>query len=315
MDDVLRARPAVRLACVGHAALGHVFDIDQFPLQPTKTLAHGYQRMGGGMAFNAAVAAARLGAQVRLVARVGADAAADYLREQLRAEGIDDTAVETVPGSATSVSAIVVDRSGTRQIYNHRGDALTHAHALDPTLLRGMDVLLVDPRWVAGALAALDWARQQNLLSVLDADVAPREDLLLLVPRARWVVFSEPGLQAYAPDCDACAGLERALAAGCEVAMVTRGERSVFWQRRGGPQRQHLPPVVQALDTTGAGDVFHGALAVALARGQDDEAAVVFACAAAALKCAAGQGVFGAPDAALVAGFLAQLDAQQVAAR
>jgi sulfofructose kinase len=156
-------------------------------------------------------------------------------------------------------------------------------------------VVLVDPRWVAGSAAALRWARAQPVLSVIDVDVAPTPDLQHLVPLAQWAVFSEAGLAAYAPGFPTQAALERALAAGCEVAMVTRGEQPVCWLRRGDALQCEAVPYVRAVDTTAAGDVFHAALAVALAERRSERDAVAFAAAAAALKCLSGPGVLGAP--------------------
>jgi sulfofructose kinase len=294
----------VRIACVGHAALDHVFEVERIPTVATKTPAHRYRAGTGGMAFNAAIAAARLGAAVRMIGRVGDEEGVRMLRERLRREGIEDRALENVRGAMTSVSAIVVDAAGERQIFNHRGDAIARARALDTRVLAGADVVLADPRWVAGADAALRWARVRRVCSVFDADVAPAEDLRCLVPLAQWAVFSEPGLAAYAQPGDIEAGLGQALRDGCEVAMVTRGALSVMWMRRGGALQQLAVPEVAAVDTTAAGDVFHGALAVALGERMDERAAVGFAAAAAAIKCLRGPGVLGAPtrgqlDAAL----------------
>lgn len=290
----------LRIACVGHATLDHVFEVAALPLQPTKTPARRYQPGAGGMAFNAAIAAARLGASVRLIGRVGSEPEVRRLRERLRDEGIEDRGLLAVPGASTSVSAIVVDARGERQIFNHRGDAIAHAPALDTRVLLGADVVLTDPRWVAGAERALRWARAQRVISVLDGDVAPQRDLQQLVPLARWVVFSEPGLEAFAPGLDAPQALARALAAGCECAMVTRGEREVLWRRRGGALQSAAVPQVAAVDTTGAGDVFHAALGIALAEGHGDVEAVAFAAMAASLKCLQGPGVLGAPRRAAV---------------
>lgn len=306
---------AVRIACVGHAALDHVFEVEAFPAQPTKTPARSYRPGTGGMAFNAAIAAARLGALVRMIGRVGNEPGVQMLRQRLRAEGIEDRGLEAVAGATTSVSAIVVDRRGERQIFNHRGDAIVRAHALDPRVLHGAGVVLVDPRWVAGAAAALRWARARRVTSVLDVDVAPAADLQQLVPLAQWAVFSEPGLAAYAPGLAVEAALAKALAAGCEVAMVTRGEQPVCWLRAGGALRSVAVPPVKAVDTTGAGDVFHGALALALGEGRAERDAVVFAATAAALKCLAGPGVLGAPRRAAVERALGRTATEAAGAR
>jgi sulfofructose kinase len=286
---------ALRIACVGHAALDHVFEVDAFPKRPTKTPASSYRPGTGGMAFNAAIAAARLGAAVRMIGRVGCEPGAQMLHERLRAEGVDARGLESVPGATTSVSAIVVDARGERQIFNHRGDAIVRGHALDTRVLHGADVVLADPRWVAGAAAALRWARAQRVTAMLDVDVAPTRDLQHLVALAQWAVFSAAGLAAYAPGLAPRAALQRALASGCEVAMVTRGDRPVWWLRRGGSLQQLAVPQVAAIDTTGAGDVFHAALALAIGEGRAERAAVAFAATAAALKCLGGPGVLGAP--------------------
>ena len=296
----------IRIACVGHATLDHVFEVDALPTRPTKTPARSHRTGTGGMGFNAAIAAARLGAAVRMVGRVGDEPAVQLLRGRLRAEGIEDRTLECVPGATTSVSAIVVDARGERQIFNHRGDAIMRAHPLDPRVLEGADLVLVDPRWVDGAAAALRWARERGVMAVLDVDVAPAADLQRLVPLAPWAVFSTPGLAAYASGLAPRAALERALSSGCDVAMVTRGAQPVWWLRRGGTLRKHAVPRVQAIDTTGAGDVFHAALALALAERRTDRAAVAFAATAAALKCLAGPGVLGAPQRSMVERALAR---------
>jgi sulfofructose kinase len=299
-------------ACVGHASVDHHFEIDQFASQPTKTPATSYRMLPGGMAANAAMAMAKLGAHVKLVGRVGDDLAGAFVRQAVHDCGVD-VLLETVPGGQTSVSSVVVDARGERQIFNHRGDALTKAHALDVSQLQGARAVLADPRWSDGALAALLWAKAHSVLGVLDADVAPQHILQKLVPAARWVVFSEPGLACYAPDASHHAeALARALAAGAQVAMVTLGERGVVWTRG---QALHSMPAfaVQALDTTGAGDVFHAALTMALSEidqgnkpvltGKTPDAdraaetqAIRFASAAAALKCTQRHGVMGTPS-------------------
>jgi sulfofructose kinase len=292
-------------ACVGHASVDHHFEIDAFASQPTKTPAKTYRMISGGMAANAAVAMARLGAPVRLLGRVGDDAAGAFVRQAVQDCGVD-TLLETVVQGHTSVSSVVVDAQGERQIFNHRGDALTKAHPLDVSQLQGALAVLADPRWSDGALAALQWAHAHDVLGVLDADIAPRAILQKLVPAARWVVFSEPGLACYAPDATSQAdALARALAAGPQVAMVTLGERGVAWTR--GDGLHTLPGFsVQAADTTGAGDVFHAALTMALTETTDEIAAIRFACAAAALKCTQRHGVLGTPSRIQVEHYLLQ---------
>ncbi|MFT3720510.1 PfkB family carbohydrate kinase [Pseudorhodoferax sp.] len=294
-----------RLCTVGHAALDHCFAIDTFPAQPTKTPANAYRALSGGMAANASIAAARLGAQVRLHGAIGDDEAGAFLLRRLQACGVDCRQLQRVPGAASSVSAVVIDAQGERQIFNHRGDALLRAAPLDVSVLSGCDVLMADPRWMPGALAALGWARRAGVPSLLDGDLSPGEDLQALAAQADWAVFSEAGLAAFAPRRTLADGLAAALRAGAHLAAVTLGAQGVRWMRPGGPLRSLPAFAVQAVDTNGAGDVFHAALAMAMARALPDEEAMRFACAAAALKCLRAGGVAEGPDYAEVECFLA----------
>jgi sulfofructose kinase len=283
------------VACVGHAALDYVFEIEAFPAQPTKTLARRFELRPGGMSLHAAVAAVRLGAQVRLLARVGSDAAAATLRVRLAAEGVEPRGVESVPGGSTSLAAVVVDAHGARQIYIHRGNAIERAHPLDARQLEGADLVLTDPRWPEGAEAALRWARAQGVPALLDADVSPLAVLDRLVPLARWVAFSEPGLDLWARGRARDAALAEACARGPAMALMTLGPDGARWVRPGEPAQQVRAPAIQARDTTGAGDVFHAALGLALVEGRPVADAVAWANAAAACKCERGGGAEGAP--------------------
>ncbi len=310
------AAPKVRVVGVGHIALDHHFTVNNTPAPGSKTAARSYSRLVGGMTCNALVAAARLGAQAELVSPVGDDEAVHDFVAHLQREGVGSAGVLRVAGAQSSVSTVIVDGNGERLIVSHRGNALLRAPERSAPAwqasLQGAHVLLADPRCVHWAEAALRQARVQGLLSVLDGDTAPRADLQRLVGLAAWAVFSTPGLAAY---CDGTPerGLAAALAAGAQVAVATQGEWGLLWQRQGGPlQRLPACSVAHVEDTTAAGDVFHGALAVALAEGQGDRAALHFAAAAAALKCQRADAVLGAPVRAELQQYLQQ--SQQVQA-
>lgn len=306
-------RPA-RLVGVGHVALDHVFEVDAIPTVATKTAARDYRSHVGGMTANALVAASRLGASAVMVAPVGDDEALPIFQAHFAQEGVDASGLVRVPGARHSVAVILVDAHGERSIVSHRSDAGQRAGPFNVACLDGADVLLTDPRFVDWAQAALKAARARSVVSVLDAEVAPRQDLDRLVGLATWAVFSEPGLDVYAgivPDAvdrstDLAAGLAKALKAGAEVAVVTLGARGLMWQRRGGDLHAMAAwPVSPVVDTTAAGDVFHGALAVALAEGCSDESALRWAACAAALKCQQAGGVQGAPKRQAVDAYLA----------
>ncbi len=298
-------------ACVGHASVDHHFEIEAFATLPTKTPAHSYRQIVGGMAANAAIGMARLGLPVRLIGRVGDDDAGRFIQSAVRELAITSH-LESVAGGYTSVSSVVVDAHGERQIFNHRGNALSKAHPLSTRLLQGAQAVLTDPRWGDGAAAALIWARENNVLGMLDADVAPLVVLQRLVPLAKWAVFSQPGLAVFAPTASSLdAGLIAALDCGAASAMVTLGSQGVAWMHaKERILHTQTTFTVKALDTTGAGDVFHAALCCTLSElpatfsALQERQAIQFACAAAALKCMQRHGALGAPTRQEVLRFL-----------
>lgn len=288
-----------KVICVGHSALDRVFSVDAWPAASAKVAARAYAEIGGGMAANAAVAIARLGGEAHFWGPAGDDSIAEVMAAQLVAAGVDASGLHRFHGLQSSTSAILVDARGERLVIGYRGSAL-QAPAdwlpLDKTGSAG--ALLADVRWPQGALAALRAARRAGVAGVIDADTADAATLRALAAEAEHAVFSEAGLQCFGGPCELEDGLRRALALGARLAAVTLGERGVYWLEAGqaGGMR-HLPAFpVSAVDTLAAGDVFHGAFALELARGVEPAGALRFAAAAAAIKCTRPGGRGGSPS-------------------
>ena len=292
-----------KIICVGHSALDRVFTVAAWPQASAKLRASSLAEIGGGMAANAAVAVARLGGEAHFWGPAGEDGVADVMGAQLRAAGVDAARLRRFPGMSSSTSAILIDARGERLIVSYRGTALDAAAdwlPLDEIASAG--AVLADVRWPEGAISALRAARSAGVPGVLDADSADAATLRSLAGAAEYAVFSADGLAAYAGDVDAAAGLRRALDAGAGMAAVTRGEDGVIWLAAGGDAHaRHLPAfAIQTVDTLAAGDVFHGAFALELARGAGAEDALRFAAAAAAIKCSRAGGRNGCPTRAEV---------------
>lgn len=283
---------APRVICLGSAVLDHLFRVGEIPAPPAKERASAYRAMVGGMAANAAIAVARLGGQAVLWGRLGEDANGAAARAELEAEGVDCAGLRAFPGARSPVSAVVVDKRGERVTYGWRGEALPTDPAWLPLdELAGAGALHCDPRWAEGAARALEAAAERGIPTVLDAEKGEARILLDLVPRVRHAVFSEGGLSSFAAGMRPADALRRALAEGrTEVAAVTRGEKGVLWLARGMDAPETLPAFrVEARNTTGAGDVFHGAYALALAEGMAVPDALRFAAAAGALRARDGE--------------------------
>jgi sulfofructose kinase len=298
-----------RVVCLGHTALDRTFYVDQWPTGSAKIAARDYREGGGGMAANAAVAVARLGGAAEFWGPAGDDPAADVMADELAREGVGLAGFLRIPGRRSSVSMVLVDARGERLVVGFRSDAL-HAppDALPWERLGTARVLLADVRWPRGAAEALRRARASGVATVLDADSAAAEVMDTLVRDAEHVLFSAPGLETYRPGRNVAGALRCALQAGARVAGVTQGEHGFSWLESGAPERLRSQPAlaVAAVDTTGAGDVFHGAYALALAEGWPVERAARFALVAASLKCRGFGPRASIPDRALV---LRHLDA------
>lgn len=276
---------------LGSVVVDHAWVVDDIPARPTKSTARGYSMGVGGLAANAAIAVARLGGRVAFWGRVGDDANGALVAEALAAEGVDIQGLRRCAGARTAVSAVLVDLAGERATLSFRGEGLDPDPAWLPLdRLDEAAALLCDPRWPQAAALALAEARDRTLPSVLDAERSQTRILHQLVPLVDHAVFSEPGLQNFAAGARPAEGLARALAMGTRaVAAVTRGENGVLWLPAGQATPRTTPAFkVEARNTTGAGDVFHGAYALAIAQGQPAETAMRFAAAAGALRAEAG---------------------------
>jgi sulfofructose kinase len=289
-----RAR-GVKLVCLGLSALDQVWRVEGlFAGGSEKIRSFEYTTVGGGMAANAAVAAARLGAATAFWGRGGEDAAGQQMRNALANDGVDVRHFRLFAGGRSSVSGVIVDRSGERQIVNFRGQFPLEADWLPLDELAGTSAVLADPRWPEGAVAMFGKARSQGIPTVLDGDVADASVFERLLPLTDHAVFSEPALRGFAgsPSGEALASL--AARFKCRVIAVTRGRDGVSWYEDGHLKRLAAHSV-DVVDTTAAGDVFHGAYAIAIGGGLGIGESMSFASVAAALKCTRPGGRAGIP--------------------
>ena len=293
------------LLCVGHSALDTIFSVPEIPVTPVKVLATACVESGGGMAANASVAASRLGAQVSYCGRVGNDAAGTRILAQLAAERVDVTMVRRVDRCQSPIATILVDRHGERLICIYNDPALDPDPSWLPVeSIRNFSAVLADVRWPEGAARWLDAARAASVPAVFDGDVGPVDALRDLCGRCDFAIFSTAGLALASGVSDVGDGLRRMQAVAHGVVGVTVGADGFLWLE-GDREHRALAPRVSAIDTLAAGDVFHGAFALAIGEGKTVAAAARFANAAAALKCTHLGGRLGAPTRAEVDALLA----------
>ncbi|MCX7818407.1 MAG: ribokinase [Kiritimatiellae bacterium] len=285
-----RRRP--RLVVVGSANMDLIASVPRLP-GPGETVAGAaFAQAPGGKGANQAVAAARLGAEVRFVGCVGADAFGRELLESLRAAGVDSEGVRVSPTAKTGVALIAVERGGQNQIVVAPGANAEVSEGdvakAEPAIRGASAVLLQLEIPLAAAVVAARLARRHGVRCVLNPAPAPTAPLPAELARVDAICPNEfealalTGVEARSLD-DAREQVRRLLAAGAALAVVTLGERGAMAGERDGTV-WHVPAFpVEAVDATAAGDAFAAALTVALCRGCSAPEAVRFASAAGAL--------------------------------
>ena len=279
----MSSRP--RCLAVGLALIDYCYSVDNLPPGGGKYFASAMHSVLGGVATNAALAILTLGAETRLLSRLGADASGDWVLAELKRMGIDTTFIEQVPGRMSASSAVCIDKYGERSIVNYRDPELfgTDVHIPDD-LFAGVDAVICDTRWPQAVGAVLARASELSIPRVLDYDQNPTPESADLVDLVDYAIFAEPALLALSGCLDAYVAIAWAAEKypKARVAVTCGGAGVYFWTDNQVKNIAAHP--VQVVNTLGAGDVFHGACCYALACGRDFEDALRWANAAAAMR-------------------------------
>ena len=274
----------IDVLCVGHASFDITMTAAHHPSADEKMLADALMLGGGGPAANAAVQVARLGGKAAFCGYLGCDLFGEEHVAELSHEGVD-TGLVMRGIHATPVSQILAKPDGRRSVVNFKGDTpwlaadtveMRHIEALAPR------VILFDGHEPLISTPICQWARNRRIPTVLDAGSLHRgtRELSSLVD---YLVSSEKFARQYSGDDEAQTSLN-VLGTAAGHVVITLGERGLIWQQQ--EQAGDLPATtIESVDSTGAGDAFHGAFALAIAREMDWGDTLRFASAAGALAC------------------------------
>jgi ribokinase len=300
-----------RVLVIGSANMDFTVAVPHLPGDGETVIGGTLSVSHGGKGANQAVAARRLGADVRFVGCVGQDAQGEQVRDQLFREGIPTDTLAWVESAATGVALIVVDEAGRNQIAvaagaNHQ---LVPARAREHAALFGGSRVLLCQLEIP--LETVEWAlaegKRKGLCTILNpAPAQPLPDGVLalvecLTPNAR-EAEQLTGVRVDGPAA-AAAAAHRLIAKGARRVIVTLGTSGALYCD--GAQAVHYPAFsVQAVDTVGAGDAFNGGLAAGLAAGGSWHEAIPLASAAAALACTKRGAMASLPQRAEVEAFM-----------
>jgi sulfofructose kinase len=296
-------RPSVLV--VGYCAYDVIVPVAGLPPVDSKLQVERIITGGGGPGATAAVALSRLGCEVRLLTVLTADEGGLVQRRELEEAGVDLEGCPVHPGPGGRAVILVHPDDGKRTILWSRGGLPALAPPADPdAILAGRGMLYLDGHENFAALPLAAAARRLGLPVVLDAG-SVREGTRDIVPLCTDVLAAAAFGPDFAGAADPRGVLAAILATGVERAAVTFGSGGLVACAAGGEPFVVPAFAVDAVDSTGAGDVFHAGYAAARLQGAGFEDALVHGAAVAALKCRDYGGRRALPDGAEARAFAA----------
>ena len=289
---------APRILCIGIPVRDLTFRVQDVPERGSKASASHLDEICGGNALNAAIAIARPGGRAALVGPMGdaKETSSAFILARMAQEGIDTSQIVRMPGLATPVSAIMIDATGERTLVIYRDPALWTVKLPDADeLLADCQAILAESRCAAFCTDLCAEARRGGIPVIVGVDRAMSLTDGLLTA-ASHLLFASEQVQETAGVADDGAALRTLARLTPAFLAATRGPRGAIWLNETGALEETPAFPVHAVDTLGAGDVFHGAFTLRLAEGRNAREALRFAAAAAALKCTRHGGGLTAPQ-------------------
>ena len=269
----------------GHCCADYLSILKPFPIKGKKGDIIQSLTIGGGPVPTACQMVASLGKSARFVGKVGADADGRLVIDGLQASGVECSGMLIDPSVKTARANIWIDaEDGSRTVaLDLTNFGFPSESELDLRLTTDCRLFLVDGRAVEATLAGLREAKRMGVTTMLDAG-AVRPMMTKMLPLLDYAVVSSDFADTFSPGLDAKQLALRLVESGVEHAIVTDGETGAYWHSANSNCFVEGFPVAGVIDTTGAGDIFHGGLIYGILEGWDIEPSMRFANAAAALS-------------------------------
>lgn len=281
--EVPSGPPGLDLLCVGRSCVDEVLEVEAYPAEDAKVPVLARLREGGGQASTAACLVAHLGGRAGFVGVLGEDEAGRFARERMAAFGVDLSALPPARGRTPTAWCLVSRTAGTRTIVYEPSPPEKLAWGEVRPAAEGARAVLVDRQGEHLLPELALFCRERGILTVADAERADTgwektwglADVLAV--SQTFLEQATPGL----PPQDALRAVAARARGWCCATLGAEGALALL---DGRIVRVPATPVA-VRDTTGAGDAFHGALALALARGMGRANALLYAVTAASLAC------------------------------
>jgi sulfofructose kinase len=282
---------------VGINVIDYLFRVPHFPEPDTKMDATAVSTQGGGLTATAMVACARLGLRTRYIGKFGGDEIGRMAREGLAAEGLDlQCAVHALDAPNRLCFVLVEEGTGHRTIIRHMDDRVwLRPQELSREAVCSGRTLHLDGYEGDAAIQAAEWAREEGIPVSLDAERFTQRREVLFRLTDILIVAERYGREITGRE-DLAGILDGLALLGPPCVGVTSGKDGSALRYRGETMKVPAFPI-EVVDTTGAGDVFHGAFLYGLLQGWEARHILVFANAVSALKCTCLGGRTGIPRA------------------
>lgn len=290
---------------LGCACLDFLGIVPHLPDQDDQVWMSASTQQGGGMVSTALVTLSRLGVSTAFAGKVGGDMAGRAVKEEFDLFGVDSEHLIVEPGATTPVSMILVDESTGQRTIMAGGTTVDMSPSEIPAgMIADAKYVHLDTTGRQAALAAAEIADAAGVPVVLDADSLSRpQDIEDLLRATDYLIASQVFAEALTGRADPAAAAKSLAGYGSSVTVVTLGEEGSYTLASG--RSFHTPAFpVEVVDTTGAGDVYHGAYIFGLLQEWSLEKKAVFASAVAALSCTRLGGRTGIPDLRCTLDFL-----------
>ena len=277
----------LKLDCIGIGlcTIDRLMLLRNYPAIDVKTEALASRLCGGGPIPNALFTLSKLGGKAAFCGKAGDDEDGMLIKRELESAGVDVSSMILSQGERTPNAHIWVDaQTGSRNVVlDKTGIASLSTADLPFEKIKETKYLLFDGRDTEAQLEAASYAKKCGAKVALDLG-SPRQNTKRLLENSDILICSEKFARAFTEYSDPKSSAEKFLKLNIETALITLGERGCVWANAEGSGYSQAYKV-EVVDTTGAGDVFHGAFMHGLIRGWKLEEIVDFSQAAAAIAC------------------------------
>ncbi|MBD3288028.1 hypothetical protein GF337_04425 [candidate division KSB1 bacterium] len=290
---------------IGICAVDYICLLSHYPVLDEKLDAQQFSFQGGGPIPTALVTLARLGAKTAYLGIVGHDDNGKFVLKQLEQEEVDISAVIVDKNCATNQAFIWIDnKSGKKTIVLNKNSAAAPLmpNEISVTHIKSTKFLHIDGRETEATITAIEMAKEAGVQVVLDAG-SPRKELNKILSMVDYPVVSESFCKSYLSTTSYENALEKLMDNGARAAVITCGAKGCYGADENGILFQPSFEV-DVIDTTGAGDVFHGAFIYGLIQNWELAKNLEFSSAAAAINCTYLGGRAGIPGLKKVNQFL-----------